>query len=97
MSKRTPDSPSPLSTTVEVMKALGGIRDVSALTGSGYKATENWSRAQTFPARFYLVMIRALQRKRLTAPPELWGMVAPASPHTEPASAAHAAKQRIAS
>lgn len=66
-----------LTTTTEVVRALGGIRPVSLLTGSSYKATENWSRAKTFPSRYFLVMSHALEKKRMTAPPELWGMVTP--------------------
>jgi hypothetical protein len=68
----------PLTTTVAVMRALGGIQAVSALTGSGYKATENWNRFETFPPRYFLVMTWALHKKGLSAPPELWGMVTPA-------------------
>lgn len=66
-----------LTTTTDVVKALGGIRPVSVLTGSTYKATENWSRAKTFPSRYFLVMTHALEKRRLAAPPELWGMVTP--------------------
>ena len=77
MARRTGDSRQ-LTTTVQVMKALGGIKGVSALTGSSYGSTENWSRAPSFPARFFLVMSFALHSKRLSAPPELWGQVTPA-------------------
>lgn len=67
-----------LATTTAVMQALGGIQAVSTLTGSGYKATENWNRFKTFPSRYFLVMTWALHKKGLSAPPELWGMVTPA-------------------
>lgn len=77
MARRTTDS-QVLKTTVDVMRALGGLQAVCALTGSGYKATENWSRAETFPPRFFLVMTFALWRRGLSAPPELWGQVTPA-------------------
>ena len=60
------------------MDALGGIDGVSALTGSSYGATENWKRLPNFPARYFLVMTFALHKKRLRAPPELWGQVNPA-------------------
>lgn len=75
MVKRSPDSS--LTTTTQVMEALGGIAGVSALTGSPYGATENWRRARTFPARYFLVMFWALHNKGLTAPPELWRQVTP--------------------
>lgn len=70
-------SESHLTTTVAVMKALGGIAGVCALTGSGYKATENWSRQRTFPAHYFLVMTHALRQRRLSAPPQLWRQVTP--------------------
>jgi hypothetical protein len=78
MAKRTPDSQE-LETTIEVMKALGGVKSVSLLTGSRYSATENWSRARTFPARYFLVMIAALKREGRSAKPELWGQVVPSA------------------
>ncbi len=67
-----------LTTTIAVMQALGGIGPVSAVTGSRPKNTENWSRAKTFPARYFLVMTHALWRKGYRADPELWGQVTPA-------------------
>lgn len=67
-----------LKTTVDVMRELGGIGPVSALTGSSTKNTENWSRAETFPAHYFLVMTFALHGKGLSAPPELWRQVTPA-------------------
>jgi hypothetical protein len=66
-----------LTTTAQVLEALGGDHAVSALTGSPYKATENWKRAKNFPSRYFLVMTHALRRKRLSAPASLWGMVTP--------------------
>ncbi len=67
-----------LRTTAEVMKALGGVDAVCALTGSRYKNTWGWSRASTFPSHYFLVMYFALHKKGLAAPPSLWGMVEPA-------------------
>jgi hypothetical protein len=74
MARRSFESRS-LRSTGAVMQALGGVHGVCELTGSPYKATHNWTRAPKFPARYFLVMIAALKRRGLTAPPELWGMV----------------------
>jgi hypothetical protein len=67
-----------LETTSQVMAALGGPHPVAALTGADYKTVWPWKDARTFPARYFLVMSWALHRKRLSAPPELWGQVTPA-------------------
>jgi hypothetical protein len=64
-----------LQTTDEVMRALGGPAAVSSLTGARYKTVWPWSDGKTFPARYFLVMTWALKKKRLSAPPSLWGQV----------------------
>jgi hypothetical protein len=61
-----------------VLQALGGDHAVAALTGADYKNVEGWRRAERFPSRYFLVMAFALHKKRLSAPPELWGQVTPA-------------------
>lgn len=66
-----------LQTTGSVIHALGGLSAVSALTGAGYKLVSGWGKASKFPSRYFLVMTLALHKKRLSAPPELWGMVTP--------------------
>lgn len=66
-----------LRTTDSVIRALGGLRAVSALTGAKYKLVSGWGQSRTFPSRYFLVMAFALHRKRLNAPPELWGQVTP--------------------
>jgi hypothetical protein len=63
-----------LSTTAQVMDALGGISAVAELTGSRYKAAANWKAFDTFPAKHFLVMTRELKRRGKVAPPSLWGM-----------------------
>jgi hypothetical protein len=80
MRTKSPDSRSLriLTTKAEVMRELGGIAGLSALTGSSTKNTENWSRAKQFPARYFLVMSFALYRKGARAAPEMWGQVTPA-------------------
>lgn len=77
MAKKLSDSRL-LRTKIEVMRELGGLGPVSALTGSSRKNTENWSRAAHFPSRYFLVMSAALLQRGLRAPPQLWGMVIPA-------------------
>lgn len=64
----------PLTSTVDVIDALGGIQATAELTGSSYKATANWKSFATFPANTYLVMTQALAGKGLSAPASLWGM-----------------------
>lgn len=61
-----------------MLDELGGDHAVAALTGADYKNVEGWRRAERIPSRYFLVMTYALHKKRLTAPPELWGMVTPA-------------------
>ena len=67
---------SELSTTGEVIDALGGVPAVSELTGSTYKAVFNWKGFDNFPSKTYLVMTGALASKGKTAPASLWGMTA---------------------
>jgi hypothetical protein len=43
-----------------------------------YKATANWKSFGQFPARTFVVMTQALQRRGKHAPAALWGMVEPA-------------------
>ena len=64
-----------LGTCAEVMAALGGPLAVSRLTGARYGTVWPWDKGPTFPARYFLVMTWALRKKRLRAPPSLWGQV----------------------
>lgn len=64
-----------LSTTAEVIAALGGPQAVSGLTTADYKQVWQWGRDPTFPARYHAVMTWALRRKRFRAHPSLWGQV----------------------
>jgi hypothetical protein len=64
-----------LTTTTQVMDALGGVKAVSGLTRRRYGVVENWKRAPTFPAYVFAVMTWALKRKGLSAPPSLWRQV----------------------
>jgi hypothetical protein len=77
MARRTNDST--LTTTRQVIAALGGVSAVCELTGAAYTAVHNWLGAPHFPARYFLVMLAALKRRGKTARPELWGMVVSAN------------------
>jgi hypothetical protein len=57
------------------MLALGGALAVASLTGAEYGTVWPWSKARTFPSRYFLVMTWALRKKRLRASPALWGQV----------------------
>lgn len=77
-----------LTTTSEVMDALGGNQTVCLLTGSKPSAVSNWRNQQTFPASTYVAMVSALREIGKDAPPSLWGMKLPVAPQPENASAA---------
>lgn len=71
-----------LSTTAEVIEALGGVGSVGALTGRTYGAAFNWKGFPKFPADTFVVMQDALRACGCSAPASLWGMV---SAREEPA------------
>jgi len=64
-----------LTTTRDVIKALGGVPETAKLTGAKYGAAWMWTTAQKFPPRYFVVMSQALKQKGLHAPASLWGMV----------------------
>lgn len=66
-----------LSTTSDVLDALGGNAAVADLTGSKAKAVWNWRKFETFPSNTYVAMKQALLAKGKTAPASLWGMKQP--------------------
>lgn len=70
--------PVELSTTAEVMEALGGISAVMQLTSSKYNAVHNWQSFPKFPSNTYVAMTNALREKGFHAPASLWGMKEPA-------------------
>ena len=74
-----------LTTTDEVMDALGGTGAVAVLTGRTSPAASNWRGFDTFPANTYVVMTEALRALGKTAPDSLWGMKT--APEQERASA----------
>lgn len=67
-----------LSTTSDVMDALGGNQAVAELTESKPTAVSNWRGFKTFPSKTYVVLTEALLAKGKTAPASLWGMKMPA-------------------
>lgn len=68
-----------LTTTAEVIDALGGVSEVAKLTGRSYGAAFNWRGFVRFPADTFVVMQAALKAIGCSAPISLWGMV-PARP-----------------
>ena len=68
-----------LTTTREVVAALGGTKAVANLTGRKYSAASNWlleSKAQ-FPPNTFVALNAALAKIGKTAPPSLWGIKIP--------------------
>lgn len=64
-----------LATAKAVVDHLGGLSKVAVLTDTNINTAKNWpGRAGAFPATTYVVMSRALRRRRATADPRLWGM-----------------------
>ena len=68
----------PLQTTAEVMTELGGPAQVARLTGAKYGNVWQWSKEDTFPARYFLVMWLELLALGFEASPRLWGQELPA-------------------
>ena len=65
---------STLSTTDEVIDALGGNVVVAAITETSSSAISNWRAAGKFPARTYLLLKAELKARNLVAPDYLWAM-----------------------
>lgn len=64
-----------LKTARAVVDHLGGLSNVAMLTDTPINTVKNWpGRKRAFPASTYVVMHRALRRRRATAHPSLWGM-----------------------
>ena len=72
-----------MSTTTEVIRALGGPREVARLVTSsgyraGYNAVTNWKSRGKFPCETFLIMTTALADRGLDdADPALWGIITP--------------------
>lgn len=68
-----------LFTTSDVMDVLGTNTEIALIADSKPKAVSNWRTQQTFPARTYVAITKALEAKGYRAPPSLWGMAMPDS------------------
>ena len=66
-----------LTTTEQVIYALGGTRAVADMTGRKYNAAHNWLGFDHFPPNTFLLMQAALEERGLTAPASLWKMMEP--------------------
>lgn len=63
-----------LTTFNGVVKALGGKRNVGIMTKTSTADVCNWKRRRgRFPTKYYLIMKRELEARRVTAPDHLWG------------------------
>jgi hypothetical protein len=66
-----------LTTTGEVIDALGGSAQLARMLGYSVQRVHNWRGFPTFPADTFLALNSALHAKGLTAPPSLWSQVEP--------------------
>ena len=64
-----------LTTTTQVVDALGGNGVVTLLTERGKGVVSNWRRFATFPADTYVAMTIALANVGKSAPASLWRQV----------------------
>lgn len=69
-----------LTTTVDIIEALGGNKAVAAILGADPKAVSNWRYFGIFPANTYVALKRALKKAGYSAPDELWAMKTGATP-----------------
>jgi hypothetical protein len=63
-----------LRTPEAVIEALGGTNAVALLTGRAKSAVSMWKARGRFPTDTYIILTKALRRKKKTAPIALWGM-----------------------
>lgn len=66
-----------LTSADAVFDALGGVPGVMQITGARYKTVHAWKRAKSFPSDTYVSMALELQKRGLSAGPELWDMRLP--------------------
>jgi hypothetical protein len=66
-----------ITTTDEVIHALGGDQNVSEILGVHRKAVSNWRYFGIFPAATYLVLKQMLKKRGKDAPDTLWAMRSP--------------------
>lgn len=63
-----------LKTFRSVLKALGGVHAVAALTKRSPQGVCNWRARGTFPSRFYLLISSELARLGYEAKPSLFSL-----------------------
>jgi hypothetical protein len=64
-----------LTSIEQVVAALGGNREVAALTGrKSIHAVSMWKDRQAFPSNTLLIMQAALKARGKSAPSALWGV-----------------------
>ena len=67
-----------LSNTRQVITALGGLQEVTRLTGRDYKTVSGWqTNTLIFPPSMYVLMTTALWKAGYVAPDTLWGQEKP--------------------
>ena len=62
-----------LSTTREVISALGGPTDLAAALGFKVQRVSNWNGWDFFPANTFIPIQALLAERGFSAPPSLWG------------------------
>jgi hypothetical protein len=63
-----------LTTTSQVIDALGGNAKAAELLGVGYTSITNWRMFNRFPAVTYVQIQHQLKQRRLAASDKLWRM-----------------------
>ena len=63
-----------MTTTTDIIDALGGTHAVARLTSSSPTAVSNWKATGVFPSNTYLLLKQELVRCGITAPDNLWSM-----------------------
>ncbi|WP_345820444.1 hypothetical protein ABC766_00155 [Methylobacterium fujisawaense] len=64
-----------LSTTGQVIDALGGTAELAKALGRKMTVISNWRTGGSFPANTYLVLTEMLSAIECRAPAHLWNMV----------------------
>lgn len=64
-----------LSTTGQVIDALGGTAGLAKALGRRMTVISNWRTCGSFPANTYLALTAMLARSGANAPAHLWNMV----------------------
>jgi len=64
---------SELKSVAEIIRALGGVAAVQAVTGQKYNTVWNWKWRDKVPPEFHLIVSQALASKGLSAAARLFG------------------------